>query len=308
MLSPMIDSVIGVVLVLSLFSLACSTITEIANSFMRTRAKNLRRAIRQMLGDEDLVKAFYEHPLILSVSKGGKEKPTEPSYIAPQLFSAALFDILHVGPHATTTPRQPADSPIDIIIEQRTRHPTQPLQRTLSSLSRMTEPQQVVATVDNWYNDAMERASGVYTRHVRKQLFAIGLFVAAVFNIDPLNLARVLSTNDVVRPAVVEQAQSIVHQGKSATASDSSQAAPSVDAAIRLLALETVGIPFGWSKELPSQDPCGYPRTLWNAITKILGLFLTAIATMLGAQFWFDLLGRVVSLRATAKPSEKREG
>jgi hypothetical protein len=40
-------------------------------------------------------------------------------------------------------------------------------------------------------------------------------------------------------------------------------------------------------------------------ITVLLGWFMTGLAVTLGAPFWFDLLNRLVVIRATVKPHEK---
>jgi hypothetical protein len=41
-------------------------------------------------------------------------------------------------------------------------------------------------------------------------------------------------------------------------------------------------------------------------MTKLAGIFITALAAMQGAPFWFDLLKRLVNLRGTgANPAEK---
>jgi hypothetical protein len=39
----------------------------------------------------------------------------------------------------------------------------------------------------------------------------------------------------------------------------------------------------------------------------MVGWVIVALAAMFGAPFWFDLLNRLVALRATARPPEKRE-
>jgi hypothetical protein len=49
--------------------------------------------------------------------------------------------------------------------------------------------------------------------------------------------------------------------------------------------------------------PVQHPVPFW---TKVFGLLLTAIAISLGAPFWFDLLNKVISIRAAGRsPSEK---
>jgi hypothetical protein len=40
-------------------------------------------------------------------------------------------------------------------------------------------------------------------------------------------------------------------------------------------------------------------------LVKVLGLLLTACAASLGAPFWFDVLNRVISIRAAGKAPEE---
>jgi ribosomal protein L18E len=43
-----------------------------------------------------------------------------------------------------------------------------------------------------------------------------------------------------------------------------------------------------------------------NPALKLIGIFITALATRQGAPFWFDILKRIVNLRGTgANPAEK---
>lgn len=56
--------------------------------------------------------------------------------------------------------------------------------------------------------------------------------------------------------------------------------------------LEQLSIPLGWS-EVPQGGKA------W--LTKIVGLLLTALAVSLGAPFWFDMLNKVINVRAIGK-------
>ena len=47
------------------------------------------------------------------------------------------------------------------------------------------------------------------------------------------------------------------------------------------------------------------PRGLVGWTMKIIGWLLTAMAVSLGAPFWFDMLNKVIVVRATVKPTEK---
>jgi hypothetical protein len=67
--------------------------------------------------------------------------------------------------------------------------------------------------------------------------------------------------------------------------------------------LRSLGLPLGWNTDertaVPGLDDSG----AWAL--KLLGLLLTAIAVSLGAPFWFDVLNKIMVVRATVKPREK---
>jgi hypothetical protein len=49
----------------------------------------------------------------------------------------------------------------------------------------------------------------------------------------------------------------------------------------------------------PRRPPRDLPRGLKAWIAKIIGIFTTTLALLLGAPFWFQLLGRFVSLKGS---------
>jgi hypothetical protein len=64
--------------------------------------------------------------------------------------------------------------------------------------------------------------------------------------------------------------------------------------------IKALNIPLGW--RLKAGDPRDLPHSagLWAA--KVIGILLTMLATLLGAPFWFDLLGKIVKLRGSGAP------
>ena len=46
-------------------------------------------------------------------------------------------------------------------------------------------------------------------------------------------------------------------------------------------------------------------RMGWLSIILLAGYLATAFAVMLGAPFWFDLLGKLMVVRSTVKPKQK---
>src|SRR5262249_30984155 len=62
----------------------------------------------------------------------------------------------------------------------------------------------------------------------------------------------------------------------------------------------------GWQPPAATGDPRHLPES-WEAwVLKGLGLIITAFAGALGAPFWFDMLGKVMNVRAAGtSPDEK---
>src|SRR5271157_3880163 len=94
-LDAILEVAIGMVFVWLVLSVAAMQIQEWISSAFAWRAQFLQKAIHNMLGSDQLVNEFYNHPLILSLSEPGK-KPGQyrrPSYIPAGKFSAVLMDI-----------------------------------------------------------------------------------------------------------------------------------------------------------------------------------------------------------------------
>ena len=126
----------------------------------------------------------------------------------------------------------------------------------------------------DWFDSAMERASGEYKRRAQAWTFGIALVVALVFNIDSVFLLKALWS----RPALTAEIASI---GAQANATD--------------LLLQMQVLPVGWTGR--------HYDTAFDWLAAIAGIFVTAITALFGAPFWFDALQQLVRLRGTgAKP------
>ena len=78
-----LDVIIGLATVYLAFGIACTALVEAVLSWFRVRSRNLETALKEFFnGDynqyDTFIKAFYDHPLIKTLSKG---KNGRPSYI-----------------------------------------------------------------------------------------------------------------------------------------------------------------------------------------------------------------------------------
>ncbi len=96
-LQEILEVAIGLIFIWLAVSFTTMSLQEWLSNIVNLRAKDLEKAISQMLNSPDLAQRFYSYPLIASLysqpSKPGK-KPRLPSYIPPNKFSAALFELI----------------------------------------------------------------------------------------------------------------------------------------------------------------------------------------------------------------------
>jgi hypothetical protein len=257
-----------------------------------------------------------------------------PSYIPTKNFALALMDMAARGPQ-TDAPNSDAES---------TRISLEAIRRNVGNLENPAVQRVVLAALDTaqgdlnqlqanleaWYDSGMDRVSGWYKRSSQWVIFWIALFVSITLNINTITIADYLSRNDVARKALVARAEAAVNDPAFQSAVKSSRdsaAARYYDARRELDSLE---LPIGWSRgwgaprqhlrrsttKLPAADNSqaqpGNAKAenegieIWNDVFgPVFGWLLTALAAMLGAPFWFDVLNKVMVIRSTVKPHEK---
>jgi hypothetical protein len=147
------------------------------------------------------------------------------------------------------------------------------------------------ATIEVWYDDAMDRVSSWYKRSTQGILFVIGLVFAVAANIDTVTITRFLSHDAAAREAIVARAQ--------ASVADTGYLRRSYDDAKKDLA--ALQLPIGWA----TPDSTTLAHRTWpqpSPSERILGWLITALAVTMGAPFWFDLLNKVTAIRSAVKP------
>ncbi len=140
----------------------------------------------------------------------------------------------------------------------------------------------------------MARVTGLYKRWSMVWLFALGLAIAVLGNVSVPHAAESMWNDTTTREAVVAAAGGVSDEGLDASELESVSA--TVDE------LTGVGLPVGWNEQAKA---AWGPSPSWQRAGIVVGWLTTALLTMLGAQFWFDLLKRLVSLRGSGgRPDE----
>ncbi len=316
-----LDVAIGLVFIYLIASLIASAVNELIENRLNNRSKDLERGIRELLedGNSTIVSDFYNHGLISGLFKGtyaeAKQKNELPSYIPSRNFALALMDLVGragAGAAATVSGAVNAMGPAGAAaVQALEQNPLANLRTAAVNLGAVnprvsqalvtlidaagTDASRARQNIEDWFNSSMDRVSGWYKRRSQRFLIVVGLLMAAVGNIDSVNIVSVLSKDPGKREALVAQAQEYAKRsdpGKIASADDPT-----------LKKIDTLGLPVGWTGD-PS-DPRSFPAGFTGWLVKVLGIVLSALAISLGAPFWFDILNKVAVVRSTVKPTEK---
>jgi len=309
-----LDVMIGIITIYLMFALACTATVEAISSWFEVRSKNLEVALGEFLhGDieqgKSFVNAFFAHPIVQTLSQG---KDGRPSYIDPEIVGRAVTDLI-TARDGVSFLKQAIDKLPGTAQSNRIKGLLESLQRDAKE-----DIADFRKLIESHYDTAMDRASGWYKRKTQ----TIALVVSAIFvifaNVDTISLSNSLSANPAARAKMLEIAQQQVDAAKESTSKPGAPAANNgstggADAlkeakdrsekAAEALAragtdLSSAGIQLGWQAL-----PVGYG----NWASKIMGLLISILAISLGAPFWFDLLSRVMQVRAAGiLPGEKK--
>lgn len=327
-LSNILEVAIGLAFVFSVLSLLVSLIGEFASSLFGLRSSTLRAGVESLAGSET-AERLYDHALVRAQARPSLfnrwfrsgDGEARPSYLNPQTVATALLDELRedgaaINGHPTggaVSLSVKLDETREDIVAAINQLPTQlrdQLRPVVESAmagaygaGQQLEAIQEATAV--WFDQAMDRVSGWYRRRIQLWLFVIGLGLAALFNVDSLFIADELYDEPELRAAVVESATRYIEVAPPPAQPDDPQPGTEqnlgkeLDALVLSLVqdtavLETAGIPMGWDHITAKDDFVD-----WSY--RILGWIVTALAVSLGAPFWFDLLSKLVSLRATGK-------
>lgn len=337
--SAMLDVAIGIVVIFSFLAMIVTTLRESIESVVKSRSRTLERAIREMLGDRG-AERVYCHPLVNGLYRGSYKAPPydekarsrawlrrhleravwrgRPSYIPSRTFALSLLDSVAREQNGTDTPQRPGGiSVMSIASTRRSIAARLPAANqdsaSLADRAVLTaidasqlDPNRTVAELEAWYDGAMDRASGRYKRATQLIVFCLSLAIVLAFNVNAVELSQRLYRDPGVRNALVARAGTNALGPAPAGAAGVSPAAASIPSTESLHDLRT---------QLEAlQLPLGYPDSVsdlgsWSRATRRgwLGLLISTFAISLGSPFWFDVLNKLMVIRATVKPREKSQ-
>jgi hypothetical protein len=303
--SIVLDLATGMIFCFLTASLTTGAVVEAISTIFGLRAKTLLTGIGQLLNDKNLTGLagqLYAHASINPLGPGGtttaadgtKTLPPKadltknaPSYIDRQLFARAMMDITGISYQvaaAASAGSRPSLAELHTQVGTTIGTISTPQIRDFMTgvIDRsFGEAEKIQAELAAWFDHAMDRVSGVYKRWTQWVSFVIALVLAAAFNIDAVSAAKALW----MQPTVA---------AKLAATSTTTAA----DAIQQLSAALPIGWPHGFAD---------FGDKFW--VWVVVGWLITALSTLFGAPFWFDLLQTVVRLKGSGpSPKEKVDG
>jgi hypothetical protein len=241
-----------------------------------------------------------------------------PSYIPGLSFAGALVDVVFAN--AGNAPGTPVT--LATLKTSAAQIPDTKLKEAVLSAieSAGNDVEVLEKNLATWFDTAMDRVSGWYKRRAQMTLFLMGLFAAIVLNVDAITTFTSLKSSPALSAALISQVDQI---NSDAGKSDEQK---KIDIEQVQQKLVELGFPMGWKSGWPGpqfavcmeteQAPDSAKAVFsplskcskWQAVIlggrTLIGWLITALAVMLGAPFWFDVLAKFMSIRATGKPIE----
>ena len=312
-----IDVVIGLTVIMLALSMAVTVVTQFVTTVVNSRGHHLKRGLVDLLAQIDpslsgevgrrIAKAVLTHPLVSATgSRLG-------SVVHREEFTKLL---LQLAASDDKSFKEVAGTALNAALERNgVSDPDQTLKRirkaavdleasqpdlgnaARNSLAIIQEAKSdLVATVNGWFDQTMDRVAQRFTASTRAITFVAAVIVAVTLQVDTLLLVNRLSADDKLREAFLATART-AQESRAAPTGTGASAAEIDRQYMAYLAdngLITVpSSPAQWMERWPTINP--------------FGLVLTALLLSLGAPFWYNSLGRLLQLRSVIAARDDRQ-
>lgn len=292
-----IDVLIGLAVVMVAASMSVTVLTQAATNLWKSRGKELKRGIMDLLQQinpdfapnitDAIATAVLTHPLI---REGQKDLGT---VIHREELTKLLLEL------ATVDTPQKLDDAVRIPLKDAlTKNGIANPEQTIKNI-RMTALQleqehpelasnvrhgmaivqeaksEFVAKLNGWFDQTIDRVSSRFTFHARYVTLLNACIVALFLQLDTIAILNRLAVDDTLRAATVEQAKVLVAQNQDPKYAELLKQNP------LLWIPQTAG---DWAQHWN-----------WNHLP---GLIVTMLLLNLGAPFWFNALKNLLQLRS----------
>ena len=231
-----------------------------------------------------------------------------PSYISARSFGEAVIDLVVPDANGHTTMDE-IQAQVDALPDWMS-----PLKPSLQGLVKAAgdDVSRFRTSLEKWYDDHMDRVSGWYKRHVAVITLVAGAIIVVLLNLNALSIGRTLYTENAVSTAV----STVAAKATSCAGENQQDCLANLEG--QLSAVAAAGLPVGWGTVRACTQKgvvCGWWQRRGilspyggdgsqaaQVLLVLLGFLIMIFALLPGAQFWFGLLTRLNTLRATGPP------
>ena len=295
-----LDILIGATIVILLFSMAVTVVTQAITTLLQRKGKHLRDGLTDLLrqlgiSDKDIAQrisdAVLKHPLVATA--GGNLG----TVIHREEFTRLLLDFSS-GQGAATLDEDAKHALVETLQRNGISDPGEALKniQAMALQLQASNPElanhvreglailhgassQFVARVNSWFDQTIDRVSERFTRYTHRWVFAISVLVVLTVQLDIIGVVDRLSIDDQFRNTIVYSV------AKTTSMQDSSSFKPYYNL------LGKAGLIV-----LPLSD--GAWLGGFGEIRKWPGMLISMMLVSLGAPFWYNILKQLLELRS----------
>jgi hypothetical protein len=324
-----IDILLGVAVVMLVFSAMVTIITQFAISYWNLKGKHLKIGLADLLEQlspginrlcaEHIAEKLLLHPLVRESEKklgsvihrgelttllldfAGGDSKVKIDDVSRKALSGAL------AANGISNPGEVLDRVRTVALQIELANPelSNSLRHNLALLREANST--FLAKINGWFDQTIDRVTDRFTLNTRYVTFIAGLSIAMVLQLDTIMLVNQLAKDPGLREALVQLAKETSQAATTSQPGTEPQTggaplAPMTQqqAMQRLEELSLIRFP----------ESFGAWWTYWSPqklLLQILGILLTAVLLSLGAPFWYSALTNLLRLRGVLAPKEERD-
>ncbi len=234
-----IDVAAGLVFVYLFMSILATIVREAFEGFVKRRARNLEKGLIELLCDHppensksksnatfagfDMLKAFYDHPLIMSLYQGRYTIPPKrnftqgrklPSYIPSAHFAYVVLDMLAEAGGQSSAGQLDMQTIQTAAESLNNRRLAKMVQFAINNSAG--DPDKARQFLETWFNATMDRVSGWYRLETQTILFWVSLVACVALNVNTVVIADSLWRSPSLRKTLEAQAEAYYQNKPSA--------------------------------------------------------------------------------------------
>jgi hypothetical protein len=324
-----LDVLIGLVVVLLALSMAVTVVTQALTAIVNSRGKHLKRGLQDLLQQldpaitaaisEKIADKVLTNPLVCASSIAGvtrlgnvihREEFTKLLMALAAGEGSARLEATTRQVLADALTRNGVTDPAKALeavrrfamdLERRSPDLANTVRQNLAFLH--AAPSDLVAKINSWFDQTMDRTSQRFTASARAITFAGAFVVAFGLQVDTPSIANRLAMDDKMRDAFVEQAKAMnPPPPTAATPAPAPQPAADPKAAAEARAAADARREADYRALLSDYGIIRLPsdQNYWRTFSpsEVFGMLLTALLLSLGAPFWYSALARLLQLRS----------